>query len=175
MSEELDDLVRNVTASSVRLMKDGKDPQESVENSDSGVSASDIYKSAIDEYRFQAQFNWSRTQYLLAFNVAILTAGTAVAASQPGRTASLVFALGGFTSVMSSLAVRTQHDYYRAARDRLRRVETLCSIPFNEHVDTTSTLGRRKRLVSVNQIVYVLFAAIAMSNATGIALLLFAR
>ncbi|MEJ7741251.1 MAG: hypothetical protein WKF73_01150 [Nocardioidaceae bacterium] len=47
----------------------------------------------MEEYRFQAQYNWSRTQYLLGFNVAILVAGTVVAA-RPGRGAALVFLLG---------------------------------------------------------------------------------
>jgi hypothetical protein len=38
------------------------------------VPAVDLYKNCVDEYRFQVLHNWSRTQYLLAFNAAILAA-----------------------------------------------------------------------------------------------------
>lgn len=80
-----------------------------------GVPPFEVYRMAVDEYRFQAQYNWSRTQYLLGLNVAVLAAATAVAAT-PGKGAVLVFAFGVVASILSALDVRTQHDYYRAAR-----------------------------------------------------------
>jgi hypothetical protein len=134
-----------------------------------GLPPADAYKIAIDEYRFQAQFNWSRTQYLLAFNAAILPAATAVA-SRPGRGAALVFLLGIAAAALSALVVRTQHDYYRAARDRMRRIEAGLAIPDEQRFDTTTTLGGRRRLVSVNQVVYLLLAAIAIADAVGFVL-----
>lgn len=70
----------------------------------------DIYRIAVDEYRFQAQFNWSRTQYLLAFNAGILVAASVVA-SHPGRGAALVFFLGAVTAALSQLVVRTQQRF----------------------------------------------------------------
>lgn len=36
------------------------------------VTPVELYKNAIEEYRFQAKFNWSRTQYMLVFNTGIL-------------------------------------------------------------------------------------------------------
>ncbi len=36
----------------------------------------DLYKVAVEEYRFQVDLNWKRTQYFLALNVAILGVGT---------------------------------------------------------------------------------------------------
>lgn len=134
----------------------------------------DLYQLAVDEYRFQAQFNWSRTQYLLAFNAAILTAATAVA-SRPGRRAALVFGLGAVASLLSVAAVRTQHDYYRAARDRMRRVEEAIGIPDPHRIDTTASLGNRRRAVSVNQVVYLLLAATAVANLVGSAIILVTR
>lgn len=136
-----------------------------------GVPPADIYKVAVDEYRFQAQYNWSRTQYLLALNVGILTAGAAVA-SQGGGGAAPVFLLGVVAAVLSGVAVRTQHDYYRAARDRMRRVEEALRVPKNQQMDTTSTLGQRPRFVSVNRVVYLLLAAIAAANVVGLGILL---
>lgn len=75
---------------------------------DAKVPPVDLYRIAVEEYRFQAQFNWSRAQYLLAFNVGILAAATAVA-SRPGSGAALVFALGALAAVLSMLVVRVQH------------------------------------------------------------------
>lgn len=144
-------------------------PEEPV-NGD-GVPPADIYKVAVDEYRFQAQHNWSRTQYLLAFNAGILTAGAAVA-SQGGRGAAPVFLLGVVAAVLSGVALKTQHDYYRAARDHMRRVEAALHVPTDQQMDTTSTMGNRRRIVSVNGVVYLLLAAIAAANVVGFGILL---
>ncbi len=135
-----------------------------------GVPPADLYKIAVEEYRFQAQYNWSRTQYMLVFNTAILAAASAVA-SRPGRSAALVFLLGAFAACVSVLIVRTQHDYYRAARDRMRRVEAAVGIPPDQRTDSTSTLGGRRRTASVNQLVYLLLGALAIANGTGAALI----
>jgi hypothetical protein len=135
-----------------------------------GVTPADIYKTAVDEYRFQAQYNWSRTQYLLAFNTAILAAATAVA-SRPGHGAAGVFGLGVIAAISSVLVVRTQHDYYRAARDHLRLVEHTLELREAYRLDTTSTMGRRSRLVSVNQVVYFLLGAIALGDLIGAVLI----
>lgn len=136
-----------------------------------GVPPADVYRVAVEEYRFQATYNWSRTQYLLALNVAVLAAGAAVA-SNPGKGAALVFLFGALASALSILVVRQQHDYYRAARDRMRRVELELHIPEGQRMDTTSTLGGRKRMLSVNQIVFLLFGALAVSDVVGVGLML---
>lgn len=134
---------------------------------DGGLPPIEVYKAAIDEYRFQARFNWSRTQYMLAFNVGILAAGVAVA-SRFGDMAVLVFAVGAVASGMSAVMVRTQHDYYRAARDRMRRIEQDFGIPSDQRIDTTSTLGDRHRTISVTQIVYLLYGALLLADLSGI-------
>ena len=134
----------------------------------------DLYKVSVEEYRFQAQFNWSRTQYLLGFNAVILTAAAAVA-SRPGQSAALVFVLGAAASLLSMAVVRTQHDYYRAARDRMRRVEEALGIPEDRRIDTTATLGERPRTVSVNQVVYLLLASMAVADLVGFAIIVASR
>jgi hypothetical protein len=67
-------------------------------------------------------------------------------------------------AVLPGFAVRTQHGYYRAARDRLRRVEEVLEVPADLWADTTST-GGRSRLVSVNQVVYLLLGLVAVGAA----------
>jgi hypothetical protein len=141
-------------------------PSGSPEGGGGGIPPADVYKVAVEEYRFQAQFNWSRTQYLLAFNAAIFAAAAAVA-SRPGHSAAGVFALGAVAATMSMFVVHTQHDYYRAVRDHMSRVERDYGLPQDQRLDTTTALGHRKRLASVTQVVYLLLAALVVSNTIG--------
>lgn len=134
------------------------------------IPPADTYRIAVDEYRFQAQFNWARTQYLLAFNAAILAAAAGLSASAK-TLASLVFGLGAFAAVLSIAVIWTQHGYYRQARDHLRRVEAALGVLGDLRIDTTPQLGQRSRLVSVTQVIYLLLAAIAAANIVGLVLL----
>jgi hypothetical protein len=143
-------------------------------NSSGPVPPEDVYRVAVEEYRFQATYNWTRTQYLLSLNVAVLVAAAAVASQDEGRGAGLIFLFGIAAAVLSSQVVRQQHDYYRAARDRMRRAEADLAVPASLRMDTTSTLGGRKRALSVNQLVYLLLGALAVSDVVG-ALLMLAR
>jgi hypothetical protein len=135
-----------------------------------GIPPLEVYKVAVEEYRFQAEFNWSRTQYMLVFNAGILAAASAVG-SRPGHGAALVFGLGAVAACLSLFVVRTQHDYYRAARDRMRRIEVAVGVPVDQRIDTTATLGGRRRRVSVNQLVYVLLGAVALGDLVGVGLI----
>jgi hypothetical protein len=56
----------------------------------------------------------------------------------------------------------------------MRRVEAHVGVPDDQRVDTTSTLGRRKRVVSVTQLVYFLLLSVATANAVG-AVIVFIR
>ena len=132
-----------------------------------GVPPADLYKIAVDEYRFQAQFNWSRTQYLLAFNAGILAVAVGLA-SQQGRLTATVFGLGAVAAVLSVFVVKVQHGYYRAARDHMRRIEDQLLIPTDQRLDTTAKLGGRKRTVSVNMVVYLLLGCVVVANVVGI-------
>lgn len=135
------------------------------------VPPANLYRIAVEEYRFQAQFNWSRTQYLLAFNAGILAAAIGLA-SQQGRLAAIAFGLGVVAAVLSLLVVKVQHGYYRAARDHMRCIESELDIPDSQRLDTTAKLGDRNRTISVNMVVYLLLGAVATANALGIAVTL---
>lgn len=142
-------------------------------NSDNGdgVPPADLYRIAVEEYRFQAQFNWSRTQYLLAFNAGILAVAVGLA-TQQGRLTAAVFGLGTVSALLSMSVVKVQHGYYRAARDHMRRVEAHVEVPPDQRLDTTAKLGGRSRTISVNTVVYLLLSAVAVANVVGIAVTL---
>ncbi len=141
---------------------------------DSSLNHAELYRAAVEEYRFQVQFNWSRTQYLLAFNVIILAAAVGLG-SRSNVLAVLVFVLGACAAVLSYLAGHTQHQYYRAARDRVKRLEGAFGITGDRALDTTSTMGgRRHPTVSVTSVTYLLFWSMAVADVIG-AVLVVAR
>jgi hypothetical protein len=78
----------------------------------------------------------------------------------------LAFVLGFAASVLTVLVVRVQHGNYRAARDHMRRIEEDLSLEQSQRL-TTSTLGGRRRVASVNHVVYLLLGALAAANLYG--------
>lgn len=77
------------------------------------------------------------------------------------------YGLGAFAALLSSIVHRTQHEYYRAARDRLRRVETLFDVPSEARVDTTGALGGRRVRLKVTVVVHLLLAAMLVAQVVG--------
>lgn len=134
-----------------------------------GPSDADLYRSAVEEYRFQAQFNWSRTQYLLAFNAAILAAGVALAHAT-GALAVVVFALGAVAAALTWVVQDVQHAYYRRARDRMRKFEQRLELV--EPTDTTGNLAGVMQRVTVTRLVKFLLGAIAAANLAAIVVVL---
>ena len=84
----------------------------------------------------------------------------------------LVFAFGAVAATLSAAVVVTQHGYYRSARAHMQRIEVDLGIPVDQRLDTTATLGDRRRLVSVNQVVYLMLGAMAIADAAGAVLAL---
>jgi hypothetical protein len=83
-------------------------------------------------------------------------------AGEFGGFAVPVFALGAIACLLAGLVQRQQHTYYRAARGRMTRIEQQLQI--SEPVDTTATLGKRQRLISVTSLIYVLTASIGAAD-----------
>jgi len=77
----------------------------------------ELYKVAIEEYRFQVKLNNDRLLHLTVFNIALLSAGAGLVKVGGPRLGSLLVAtifLAGFcTSLIGARAVRTFHEYYR--------------------------------------------------------------
>lgn len=138
-----------------------------------GPSGADLYKAALDEYRFQIGHNWSRTQYLLGFNVAILAAGVALAGSTGTVLSVLVFGLGAVAAVMTWRVVWIQHAYYRRIRDRIATLEDDLDIAVAGRLNTTAKMADTKRRASVNQLITLLLAAVCAADLVAIGLVLF--
>ncbi|MGI8756691.1 MAG: hypothetical protein ACR2MB_12705 [Acidimicrobiales bacterium] len=57
----------------------------------------------------------------------------------------------------------------------MRRIEQALGMPTDKAVDTTTTLGHRRRLASVNQVVYLLLVAIVIADVVGCGIILTSR
>jgi hypothetical protein len=92
----------------------------------------DLYKVAIEEYRFQVKLNNDRLLHLTVFNIAFLSAGAGllkVAGSRLGNAlVASIFIAGFFTSLIGALAVRTLHQYYRRTVHRRTVYEDLLGL-----------------------------------------------
>ncbi len=77
----------------------------------------DLYRLALDEYRFEVRLGWDRTTYFLILNSAILTVATGLL-KVDGPPAvyffvGLLFMLGFGTSTIGALSITRNHEYYR--------------------------------------------------------------
>ena len=78
----------------------------------------ELYKIAIDEYRFQVKLNNDRLLHFAVFNVAVLSAGIGLLKLNSGsRFGNLlvasIFIAGCCTSCIGALAIQKFHGYYR--------------------------------------------------------------
>jgi hypothetical protein len=61
-----------------------------------------------------------------------------------------------------------------SARDHMKRVEAAVALPRDQRIDTTANLGGRpRRLLSVNRVVYLLLASVAVADLDGVLLIAF--
>jgi hypothetical protein len=77
----------------------------------------DLYRIAVDEYRFQVRLNWDRTAYLITLNSGLVAVATGLlkigSATVVDLFVSGVFLVGAFVSLVSIKNVLTGHRYYR--------------------------------------------------------------
>jgi hypothetical protein len=77
----------------------------------------DLYRIAIEEYRFEVRLGWDRATYFLVLDSAILgaAAGLLKLDNPPVVYAfiALLFALGGAISLIGSRSITMAHEYYR--------------------------------------------------------------
>lgn len=76
----------------------------------------DLYKIAIEEYRFEVRLNWDRTRYYLAFNAAIVGVGAGLLRLGTELAASVfvafVFAMGIISAWLGVQSIKRGHQYF---------------------------------------------------------------
>jgi hypothetical protein len=88
-----------------------------------------LYKIALDEYRFEVTLNNDRLFRFIVFDAAILSVGTGLLKTTSGVPASnifvvLLFVAGALTSLSGIRAIRKGHEYYRRAIYKKTLIET---------------------------------------------------
>ena len=136
----------------------------------------DLYRIALDEYRFQVNLNWQRTQHWFTLNAAIAGAAVALLGLADDRgtylLVTLVFLAGVFAAAVAIVATRTQHDYYRRTRDKKQRLEE--DLRLGTYALTTTPGMRGEARAGVARIFHVtslytgLLGALAAVNAAGV-------
>jgi hypothetical protein len=130
-----------------------------------------LYQIALDEYRFQVNLNWSRTQYYLTLNVGIIAIATGILQIAKGHvgdlTAGLYFA-GLVCCTLSLAASSVQKRYYEAIRDHKTKLERELGIQ-TYGIHTTPGMGSVvvSRLGRVTTLLNVVLVVLGLMNVAG--------
>jgi hypothetical protein len=136
----------------------------------------DQYRVVIDEYRFQVDLNWRRSQYYFVLSAALLAAALGLFASNiplPRLVVALPFGLGLFVITMAVAANSTQKDYYHAIREKKRLIEMQLGMG-DLAIQTTRGMGNRRihRIGRVTTFQVAVLLILAVANTAGIAVAL---
>jgi hypothetical protein len=127
------------------------------------------YRRAIEEYRFQVDLNWRRSEYFFVLNIGVLVAAATLLASEdlPRALVGLVFGLGALLASLSLLANNTQHSYYKSARGLKEKLED--QLQLGEFaLRTTPGMGSKlERLGRVGTFLKTMLVAIAFVDIVG--------
>jgi hypothetical protein len=127
------------------------------------------YRLALDEYRFQVDLNWRRSEYFFVLNIGVLVAGATLLASQevPRVLVGLVFGLGVLLALLSVLANKTQGGYYRSSRDLKASIEKELDLGAMSIATTPGMGSTVTRLGRVGTFLRTMLIAIALVDALG--------
>lgn len=134
----------------------------------------ELYKLALDDYRFQVQLNQSRSQYFLVLNIGIISVASGLISMASGPYAgliALIYVVGCLFSVFSIVALHVQRKFYKSARHQKSHFEDMLELR-----DTTITPVQRGNkywsFVTFKNMVDVMLGAMAVLNLIGVAYIL---
>jgi hypothetical protein len=124
----------------------------------------------LDEYHFQVNLNWSRSQYFFVLNVALLAAGVGLLSSEriPLAVAMAIFSVGAISTVLAMLATATQRSYYENTRDRKRQLETRLGLGEHAIAPTPGMGAIRGRIARVTTFQAFMLAALLAADLAGL-------
>lgn len=128
----------------------------------------ELYKVAVEEYRFQVKLNAERSRDYLVLNSAIIAAAISLSGQHATLLAGAVFAAGFCVALLAGLGTHTQHNYYRETRETKRLLERRLGISGSVVNTTPSTGSRRWRFGSVTRFNYTIIAMLCIVDLIGI-------
>lgn len=127
----------------------------------------ELYKIAVDEYRFQVSLNAQRSRDYFVLNSAIIASGVALLGQKVNLLAGIVFMAGFLVALMTGFGFHTQHNYYRETMATKRQLEGRLGIRESVVKTTPSAGSRRWRLGSVTQLNYSIIGLLCVVNVLG--------
>jgi len=127
----------------------------------------ELYRTAIEEYRFQVKLNADRSRDYFVANSAIVGAGVALLQAKHSHLAVVVFAVGFLVSLLAGLATHTQHGYYQHTRDNVGRLEGLLGFSDLSLIKTGASKSRVRRFASVTKVHYLILGLFCAVNSTA--------
>lgn len=157
----------------------------------------DLYKIAVDEYRFEVKLNWDRTAYYLTLNSGLIAIAAGLLkldnSSAPivDLLVAVIFLIGLSASAIGIFAILKGHDYYRRTVIKKTLIEdhlglTRSSLDYaarhtfavgtttgqGEHLqilhNTKAWLERRIRARTVTFWIVLILVLFSVANAAGI-------
>jgi hypothetical protein len=128
----------------------------------------DLYKIAVEEYRFQVKLNADRSRDYVVVNSAIIASGIALLGqAHLPFLAGLVFVIGLGVAVLAIMGTSTQHGYYRDARDTQRQLAGRLGFSDLTLIKVKPTGNRYRRFGSVTRLNYVILSLLCFVDIMG--------
>ena len=120
----------------------------------------DLYKIAVDEYRFEVNLNWDRMKYYLVLNSAVLSVAVGLLELQEKLNVfvGLIFLAGVATSYIGVQAIKKGHQYYEHTVFKKTLLEDLLGL--NEKLENypsnlaTLSIGTTKGMAETRKILF---------------------
>jgi hypothetical protein len=128
----------------------------------------ELYKVAVEEYRFQVKLNAERSRDYLVLNSAIIAAAISLSGQHAALLAGAVFAAGLCVALLAGLGIHTQHNYYRETRDTKKLLERRLGISGLVVKTTPSAGSSRWRFGSVTRFNYIIIGMLCLVDLIGV-------
>lgn len=127
----------------------------------------ELYKLALEDYRFQVQLNWGRSQYFLVLNLTVISIATGIMQFAGGKFGILgagIYFLGSLFCVFSIAALQAQRKYYISAREQKKRFEEELGLGERSITPIQRSNKKIRRLTTFKAFVNIMFVALAAAN-----------
>ena len=110
----------------------------------------ELYRIALEEYRFEVKLNNDRKIHYLVFNAAIFSTGTGLWKIGGVRAVdafvAVIFLVGVFAAYLGATAVKRGHEYYRRTVYKKALIEDLLGLhqPIPDHASATLAITTTK-------------------------------
>ncbi len=130
----------------------------------------ELYKLALEDYRFQVQLNWGRSQYFLVLNLTVVGIATGIlqfAGGEFGVLVAGIYMMGALFCAFSVAALRAQRKYYVSAREQKKRFEEELGLGERSITPVERPDKKIRRLTTFKAFVNIMFVALATLNLFG--------